>query len=96
MSSVKTIGEAWHAGWQMTARCDESRLNWARPVQPCEWQRPLDVMTFVATRGTAFPLTLVSSRLRCPNCGSRKITVLFHVPGANAVGTTYEASAKRA
>jgi hypothetical protein len=42
------------------------------------------------------PLTLVSSRLRCPNCGGRKITVLFHVPGANARGTTREAPAKQA
>ena len=80
----------------MTARCDENRLNWARPVQLCEWQRPLDVMTFVATRGAAFPLALVASRLRCPNCGSRKVTVLFHVPGAYASGTDQEASMKQA
>ena len=68
----------------MTARCDENRLSWAPKRQPCEWQRPLDMVTLVATRGAAFPLALVSSRLRCPNCGSHKITVLFHVPGASA------------
>lgn len=96
MASVTTLGEAWHAGWQITTRCDENRLAWMRKVQPCTWQRPLDMMTLVASRGMAFPLTLVSSRLRCPNCGSRKITVLFHVPGGSARGTTWENPAKRA
>jgi len=86
MAIVVTLGEAWHAGWQLTARCDENRLAWARKVQPCTWQRSLDMVTLVASRGMAFPLNLVSSRLRCPNCGGRKITVLFLVPGANARG----------
>ena len=94
--AIETLGQAWRAGWQITARCDESRLAWMQKIQPCTWQRPLDVMTLVATRGDAFPLTMVASRLRCPNCGGRKITVLFHVPGANASGTDHEAAAKRA
>ena len=94
MGAITTLGEAWRAGWQITARCDENRLTWLRPAQPCHWQRSLDMVTLVATRGAAFPLNLVASRMRCPNCGSRKVTVLFHVPGANvrATGATGDAA----
>jgi len=77
---IETLGEAWRASWQITARCDENRLTWLR-TNTCSWQRPLDMVTLVATRGDSFPLSLVASRLRCPQCGSRKVSALFHVPG---------------
>jgi hypothetical protein len=67
MCEVQTLGEAWHAGWQITARCDEERRSWGKWHQPCVWQRPLDMVTLVATRGQDFPLKLVASRLRCPS-----------------------------
>jgi hypothetical protein len=36
--------------------------------------------TLVATRGRDFPPAGLESRLRCPRCGSRQITVMFEVP----------------
>lgn len=36
--------------------------------------------TLLWTRGKGFPLTLLASRLRCPHCGSRTISLLFHTP----------------
>jgi hypothetical protein len=39
------------------------------------------ILTFDSrTRGEAFPLDLLENRLRCPRCGSRRVTVLFQVP----------------
>ena len=32
------------------------------------------------TRGRAFPLSRLESRLRCPRCGSREIVVMFEPP----------------
>ena len=90
MAILATLGEAWRASWQITARCDEDRRSWATRGQPCSWQRSLDMVTLVATRGDGFPLTLLSSRLRCPVCGSRKVTVFFHLPGSRAHGLAQE------
>lgn len=84
MATFETLGEAWRAGWQITARCEERRMTWGSWDRCCTWQRPLDMVTLVASRGDAFPLALLSSRLRCPACGGRKIRVLFYLPGSSA------------
>jgi hypothetical protein len=39
-----------------------------------------DVKTWIWTRGDNFPLKLLESRIRCPNCGKLGVTVLFAVP----------------
>jgi hypothetical protein len=36
--------------------------------------------TLVWTRGELFPLDPLESRLKCPRCGSRRVTVMFEVP----------------
>ena len=40
-----------------------------------------DVKTWIWTRGDNFPLKLLESRIRCPNCGKLGVTVLFAAPG---------------
>jgi hypothetical protein len=39
--------------------------------------RDLDLETLIWTRGREFPLSWLESRLKCPRCGSRRVTVLF-------------------
>jgi Zn finger protein HypA/HybF involved in hydrogenase expression len=41
----------------------------------------LDLKTLVWTRGEQFPLDQLESRLKCPRCGSRRVKVIFTVPG---------------
>ncbi|WP_234823080.1 hypothetical protein [Ensifer adhaerens] len=38
------------------------------------------MLTLVTTRGRDFPLALLASRLRCPRCGSRLVSVAFIPP----------------
>ena len=46
-----------------------------------DWDRKeLDMETLVWTRGRAFPLSRLESRLRCPRCGSRYVVVLYEPP----------------
>jgi hypothetical protein len=40
----------------------------------------LDLATLVWTRGAAFPLARLESRLKCPRCGSRRVVLLFEPP----------------
>ena len=39
-----------------------------------------DLATLVWTRGRAFPISRLESRLRCPHCGSREVTLIFSLP----------------
>jgi hypothetical protein len=43
-----------------------------------------DLETLVATRGPNFPLSL-ESRLMCPSCGNRRVTVVFEPPSNRQV-----------
>ena len=47
----------------------------------CDTTAELDMKTLIWTRGANFPLKLLESCLRCPNCGKLGVTVLFAVPG---------------
>ena len=44
----------------------------------------LDLHTLIWTRGGAFPLTSLEFRLKCPMCGSRRVSVIFDVPSEPA------------
>jgi hypothetical protein len=47
----------------------------------CESSAELDLKSLVWTRGEAFPLDQLASRLKCPRCGNRNVQVFFDVPG---------------
>ncbi len=43
-------------------------------------EKQLDLETLVCTRGPNFPLSRLKSRLMCPACESRRVTVVFEPP----------------
>ena len=49
--------------------------------------KQLDLETLVCTRGPNFPLSRLKSRLMCPSCGSRRVTVVFEPPRNAQVGS---------
>jgi hypothetical protein len=69
---------------QRTQRRDASSICWNRPrgtmTRPSVYRKQLDLETLVATRGPNFPLSRLESRLMCPSCGSRRVTVVFEPP----------------
>jgi len=87
--AIETVGDAFSLGWRVTARCATGRSDGpsAKSSRQCAYRRELDVETLVWTRGRAFPLSRLETRLRCPKCGSRHIVVLFQPPDRAAVAT---------
>ena len=81
---VHTLGEAWKLGWRVRVRCllavENPNSRNKRYTVECNTSADLDLKTLVWTRGQAFPLNLLESRMRGPRCGSRRVTVLFEVP----------------
>jgi hypothetical protein len=51
------------------------------------YRKQLDLDTLVATRGPNFPLSRLESRLMCPACGSRRVTVVYEPPSNAEVGS---------
>jgi hypothetical protein len=86
VSRARTIGEVWKLGWRVTARCIWSapgrKTKEGRTQIQCDTTTELDMKTLVWTRGDMFPLDQLENRLKCPNCGSRHVKIIFSVPGS--------------
>ena len=84
--AVETIGEAFSLGWRVFTRCKQGRPSDAGPKssRECGYRGELDMETLVCTRGRAFPLSQLESRLRCPRCGNREMAVMFEPPTQRA------------
>jgi hypothetical protein len=83
---IETIGEAFSHGWRVVARCVGGREDGpsSKSSRECTYRRELDLETLVCTRGRAFPLSRLESRLRCPRCGNRRMVVMFEPPARAA------------
>ncbi len=78
---IETIGDAYRFGWRITARCAWGKREAMKSIRECHESRELDLATLVWTRGDSFPIDLLASRMKCPRCNSRKVALLFNVPG---------------
>jgi hypothetical protein len=54
----------------------------SKSSRECTYRKELDMETLVCTRGRAFPLSRLESRLRCPGCGGRNLVVLYQPPAS--------------
>ena len=81
--SIETLGEAWQLGWRLRMRCLRGDHIGIVKVEKCEYQRELDLETLLCTRGHAFPLSMLASRLKCPRCRGTRITVIFEPPSTS-------------
>ena len=85
LMEVETLGMARSLGWRVHMRCGGFREG-TRSMRRCVYRKQLDLETLVATRGPNFPISRLESRLMCPSCGSRQVTVVFEPPSNAQVG----------
>ena len=82
VGKVEHLAAAYHAGWQVTLRCERSRQG-LKSVKPCRIQPfLLDLASLVAALGHEFPISQLGQRLLCPGCGSRHFTLAWIAPKA--------------
>ena len=79
---VETLGEAWDNQWRIEVRCAWGKRDAMKSIRECVASASVDMETLVWTRGRAFPMDSLASRMRCPKCGSRRVRVLFRPPPA--------------
>ncbi len=82
VAKVQYLSTAYHAGWQVTLKCERSRQG-LKSVKPCRFQPfALDLASLVAALGHEFPIDQLERRLQCPGCGSRHFTLAWIAPKA--------------
>jgi hypothetical protein len=77
---VETLGVARSLGWKVHMRCTGGYRESTRSMRRCVYRKQLDFETLIATRGPNFPISRLESRLMCPACGNRRVTVVFEQP----------------
>jgi hypothetical protein len=82
--SIETLGEAWSLSWRLHIRCERGSRIGPVKVKNCEYRGELDMETLLCTRGHAFPLSMLASRLKCPRCRGIRITIIFEPPSTPA------------
>jgi hypothetical protein len=82
---VETLGEARDSGMKITARCAWGRREGLKSIRECKASIRLDLNTLVWTRGAKVPISMLEGRLKCPQCGSRRVVLLFDLPSNPAV-----------
>jgi hypothetical protein len=80
LMEVETLGVARSLSWRVHMRCNNGYRQETRSMRKCVYRKQLDLETLVATRGLNFPLSRLESRLMCPACGNRRVTVVFEPP----------------
>ena len=78
---IVTLGQAYEAGWRVNVRCNHGPMRGMKRTAPCMERSELDMETLIWTRGEGFLLENLGSRMKCPNCWSRRIFVLFNERG---------------
>jgi hypothetical protein len=86
LMEVETLGVARSLGWGVHMRCSDGYREGTRSMRRCVCRKQLDLEKLVATRGPNFPLSRLESRLMCPACGSRRVTLVFEPPTNRQVG----------
>jgi hypothetical protein len=82
--AVETIGEAFSLGWRVHMRCSWGPRDGMKRVRECAFRCELDLQTLMCTRGAAMPLSLLPERLKCPRCGSRRVSLIYEPPAGSA------------
>ncbi len=84
---IETLGIARSLGWRVHMRCAHGPRDGIKRIRECIYRKQLDLDTLVSTRGPNFPLSRLESRLMCPVCGSRRVTVMFEPPTNSQVNS---------
>ena len=83
---VETLGEAYRAGWRVRVRCAAEKGDRMKRIRDCLHRHELEMETLVWTRGPNFPLSRLENRLMCPECGSRRVRIIFEPPAESSRG----------
>jgi hypothetical protein len=79
----QTLDYALKHRWRAVMRCAQGKRRGMKSIRVCMFNCELEILTLVCTRGGAFPMDLLASRLRCPECRSPNVSLMFIPPAGS-------------
>lgn len=81
LMQIETLNDAWAHGGRVWMACAFGPYTKGmKRGRECNYRQDLDLRTLIATRGGAFPVSMLAQRLKCPACGSRVLRVVWSFP----------------
>ena len=77
---IGSLGDAWSHSARVTMYCAWGKREGLKSIRQCQYSKELDLETLICTRRRDFPIDLLSQRLKCPRCGSRRVRLFFSFP----------------
>mgnify|MGYP004526071101 CR=1 FL=1 len=77
---IETLGDALRHEWEIEVRCAFGNRDGNKSIRECVYGAKLDVATLVWTRGRDCPLDALADRMKCPQCSSRRVRLVFRGP----------------
>ncbi len=77
---ISTIGEAHDLSWRIHVYCRWGKRDAMKSIRECHASVDLDLERLVWTRGRAFEIADLGSRMKCISCGSRRVSILVEPP----------------
>lgn len=78
-----TLSDARLGGWEGWLRCQRRHAS-LKKTRPCPGEFHVDVHTLLMVLEWDFPLERLKTRLQCPECGTKAISIGWVVPVAPA------------
>jgi hypothetical protein len=75
--TIETLGDALTAQWRVHAKCVDGRMDQTHSTRKCNYTRELNLETLVWTRGRRMLLSDLNTRMMCPRCRSRRISIIY-------------------
>lgn len=78
---MEYLGQAVESGWTLQLTC-ERRREGLKSVKPCQGASHIDLPTLLAALDPMTPLRDLPKLVRCPKCGSRRVSLNWQQRGA--------------
>lgn len=78
---IETLGDAYTHSITAVLACAEGKGSGMKKHRECTFRQELDTMTLLCTRGRDFPIGMLQNVMRCPRCGSRRVRLMWDLPG---------------
>jgi hypothetical protein len=75
------IADNRHQGMGRSRGGLTSKIHAMKSIRECKARVEIDLETLIWTRGEKFPISMRESRLKCSRCGSRRVVLMFGLPG---------------
>jgi len=73
--AIENLFGLYQAGGRLHTRCAWGRREGLKSVRECFFRYEPDLMSLMITRGRRCELADIKSKMRCPMCGSWRLTV---------------------